>query len=42
MQCHEDSTLNRIVNILDAINRKNYDLSIVFKCTQEHRHESVM
>jgi len=36
MQCHEDFALNRIVNILDAINRKNYDFSIVLKCTQEH------
>jgi hypothetical protein len=42
MQCHQDFALNRIVNIFDVINRKNYDLSIVIKCTQEHRYESVM
>lgn len=42
MQGHENFALRRIVNILDAINRKNHDFSIVFKCTQEYRHESVM
>jgi len=42
MQCHRDSALNRIVNILDAINRKNHDLSIVLKCSQKYQHENVM
>ncbi len=42
MQCHGDSALNRIVNIFDVIGCKDHDPSIVLKCTQKHRHESVM
>ena len=42
MQCHGESALNRIVNILDAIGRKDYDPSIVLKYPQEHRQESIM
>ena len=42
MQRHWDSALNRIVNIFNAINRKNHDFSIILECTQEHRHKSVM
>ena len=42
MQCHGDSALDRIVNILNAIGRKDHDPSIVLKYTQEHRHESVI
>ena len=42
MQCYGDFALNRIVNILDVIGRKDYNPSIVFKFPQEHQHESVM
>ena len=31
IQCRRNSALNRIVNILDAIGRKDHDPSIVFK-----------